>query len=275
MNSLDIFILSDSLGNTAEHICKAAVAQFETLDYKIRKFSHVKSDEDLHEIFEDVLSRPTVVILYTIVSEDIINSVKEFAEKNKIIAIDLLSPITNSITKLTKLEPLEKPGMLRQLNDLYFKRVESMEFAVKYDDGKDNRGVLQADLVIIGISRTSKTPLSMYLANKNIKVANIPLVPEASVPKELFEISSKKIVGLTNSPEKLNHIRVERLNALGLPNGSKYADMSRILEEIDFAEGIMRKIGCPIINVENKAIEETAELIITYLKKSGVKIYND
>ncbi|TRW28369.1 kinase/pyrophosphorylase [Criibacterium bergeronii] len=275
MNSLDIFILSDSLGNTAEHICKAAVAQFETLDYKIRKFSHVKSDEDLHEIFEDVLSRPTVVILYTIVSEDIINSVKEFAEKNKIIAIDLLSPITNSITKLTKLEPLEKPGMLRQLNDLYFKRVESMEFAVKYDDGKDNRGVLQADLVIIGISRTSKTPLSMYLANKNIKVANIPLVPEASVPKELFEISSKKIVGLTNSPEKLNHIRVERLNALGLPNGSKYADMSRILEEIDFAEGVMRKIGCPIINVENKAIEETAELIITYLKKSGVKIYND
>lgn len=275
MNSLDIFILSDSLGNTAEHICKAAVAQFETLDYKIRKFSHVKSDEELHEIFEDVLSRPTVVILYTIVSEDIINSVKEFAEKNKIIAIDLLSPITNSITKLTKLEPLEKPGMLRQLNDLYFKRVESMEFAVKYDDGKDNRGVLQADLVIIGISRTSKTPLSMYLANKNIKVANIPLVPEASVPKELFEISSKKIVGLTNSPEKLNHIRVERLNALGLPNGSKYADMSRILEEIDFAEGIMRKIGCPIINVENKAIEETAELIITYLKKSGVKIYND
>lgn len=274
MNSLDIFILSDSLGNTAEHICKAAVAQFETLDYKIRKFSHVKSDEDLHEIFEDVLSRPTVVILYTIVSEDIINSVKEFAEKNKIIAIDLLSPITNSITKLTKLEPLEKPGMLRQLNDLYFKRVESMEFAVKYDDGKDNRGVLQADLVIIGISRTSKTPLSMYLANKNIKVANIPLVPEASVPKELFEISNKKIVGLTNSPEKLNHIRVERLNALGLPNGSKYADMSRILEEIDFAEGIMRKIGCPIINVENKAIEETAELIITYLKKSGVKIYN-
>ena len=275
MNSLDIFILSDSLGNTAEHICKAAVAQFETLDYKIRKFSHVESDEDLHEIFEDVLSRPTVVVLYTIVSEELINSVKEFAEKNKIIAIDLLSPITNSITKLTKLEPLEKPGMLRQLNDLYFKRVESMEFAVKYDDGKDNRGVLQADLVIIGISRTSKTPLSMYLANKNIKVANIPLVPEASVPKELFEISNKKIVGLTNSPEKLNHIRVERLNALGLPNGSKYADMSRILEEIDFAEGIMRKIGCPIINVENKAIEETAELIITYLKKSGVKIYND
>lgn len=275
MNSLDIFILSDSLGNTAEHICKAAVAQFETLDYKIRKFSHVKSDEELHEIFEDVLSRSTVVVLYTIVSEELINSVKEFAEKNKIIAIDLLSPITNSITKLTKLEPLEKPGMLRQLNDLYFKRVESMEFAVKYDDGKDNRGVLQADLVIIGISRTSKTPLSMYLANKNIKVANIPLVPEASVPKELFEISSKKIVGLTNSPEKLNHIRVERLNALGLPNGSKYADMSRILEEIDFAEGIMRKIGCPIINVENKAIEETAELIITYLKKSGVKIYND
>ena len=154
-----------------------------------------------------------------------------------------------------------------------------MEFAVKYDDGKDPRGVLKADLVIIGVSRTSKTPLSMYLANKNIKVANIPLVPEAKVPQELFQIPSKKIVGLTNTPEKLNEIRTERLRALGLSTANsgenKYANMERILEEIDFAESLMKKIGCPIINVSNKAIEETAEKIITYLKRNGMKVYNE
>ena len=119
----------------------------------------------------------------------------------------------------------------------------------------------------------------MYLANKNIKVANIPLVPEAKVPQELFQIPSKKIVGLTNTPEKLNEIRTERLRALGLSTANsgenKYANMERILEEIDFAESLMKKIGCPIINVSNKAIEETAEKIITYLKRNGMKVYNE
>ena len=193
--------------------------------------------------------------------------------------MDLLTPVVDSIASVTGETPLEETGMLRKLNDRYFKRVESVEFAVKYDDGKDPRGVLKADLVIIGVSRTSKTPLSMYLANKNIKVANIPLVPEAKVPQELFQIPSKKIVGLTNTPEKLNEIRTERLRALGLSTANsgenKYANMERILEEIDFAESLMKKIGCPIINVSNKAIEETAEKIITYLKRNGMKVYNE
>ena len=115
----------------------------------------------------------------------------------------------------------------------------------------------------------------MYLANKNIKVANIPLVPEVVPPRELFEISHKKIVGLTNSPEKLNEIRKERLKALGLTNNANYASMERILEEIDYAEAIMKKIGCPIIDVSNKAIEETAELVLNIMKDNGFKVYKD
>ena len=205
--------------------------------------------------------------------------ISQFASEHNIRCVDLLTPVVDSIASVTGETPLEETGMLRKLNDRYFKRVESVEFAVKYDDGKDPRGVLKADLVIIGVSRTSKTPLSMYLANKNIKVANIPLVPEAKVPQELFQIPSKKIVGLTNTPEKLNEIRTERLRALGLSTANsgenKYANMERILEEIDFAESLMKKIGCPIINVSNKAIEETAEKIITYLKRNGMKVYNE
>lgn len=115
----------------------------------------------------------------------------------------------------------------------------------------------------------------MYLANKNIKVANVPLVPESPPPMELYDTPRKKIIGLTNSPMKLNAIREERLKALGLPRGSNYSNLQRILDEIDFAEEIMKKIGCPIIDVSNKAIEETADIIITHLKKSGINILQE
>ena len=275
MDTLNIFILSDSLGNTAEHVVKAAMSQFEANDFVMRKFSYITDVSMLGNIFEEIKSQKKAIILYTIVHKQIISEIKTFASRENIKEIDLLSPIVSSIQGITGLVPLDKTGMLRKLNDLYFKRVESIEFAVKYDDGKDPRGVLKADLVILGISRTSKTPLSMYLANKNIKVANIPLVPESTPPKEIYQVPAQKIIGLTNSPEKLNEIRTERLNALGLPTGSSYADMNRILEEIDYAETIMKKIGCPIINVANKAIEETAEIVISYLKRNGLKIDNE
>ena len=154
--------------------------------------------------------------------------------------------------------------------EIYFSRVDAIEFAVKCDDGQDPRGLFQADVVLVGISRTSKTPLSMYLANRNIKVANIPLVMEVPPPKELFEIPAKKIIGLTNSPEKLNEIREERLKYLGLSTSSNYASMERIFDELDYSEQIMKKIGCPVINVANKAIEETSAFILSLLKKNGI-----
>lgn len=279
MKQLSIFILSDSLGNTAEHVAGAAIAQFQSDAFTVKKFPYIKEDTPFDYIFSEILRAPDKIILHTIVKKELVQKISKFATENNIRCLDLLTPVLESIESVTGEAPLQETGMLRKLNDRYFKRVESVEFAVKYDDGKDPRGVLKADLVIIGVSRTSKTPLSMYLANKNIKVANIPLVPEAKVPQELFQIPSKKIVGLTNSPEKLNEIRTERLRALGLSTANagenKYANMDRILEEIEFAESLMKKIGCPIINVSNKAIEETAEKIITYLKRNGMKVYNE
>ncbi len=279
MKQLSIFILSDSLGNTAEHVAGAAIAQFQSDAFTVKKFPYIKEDTPFDYIFSEILRAPDKIILHTIVKKELVQKISKFAAENNIRCLDLLTPVLDSIESVTGEAPLQETGMLRKLNDRYFKRVESVEFAVKYDDGKDPRGVLKADLVIIGVSRTSKTPLSMYLANKNIKVANIPLVPEAKVPPELFQIPSKKIVGLTNSPEKLNEIRTERLRALGLSTANtgenKYANMDRILEEIEFAESLMKKIGCPIINVSNKAIEETAEKIITYLKRNGMKLYNE
>jgi len=152
----------------------------------------------------------------------------------------------------------------------YFKRVEAIEFAVKYDDGKDPRGILAADLVLLGVSRTSKTPLSMYLADKNIKVVNIPLIPEVPIPKELYQISTQKIVGLTNSIERLSDIRKERLKTMGLSSSANYADYERIFEETHYAETVMKRLNCPIIDVSYKAIEETATIILGILKNNDL-----
>jgi regulator of PEP synthase PpsR (kinase-PPPase family) len=165
-------------------------------------------------------------------------------------------------------EPKNEPGLIRKLDEKYFKKVEAIEFAVKYDDGKDPRGLKKADIVLIGISRTSKTPLSMYLAHKNIKVANVPLVPEVPVPDEIFEVPPKKIIGLTTNPIKLNEIRQERLKALGLSNEANYASMERILEELDYAEGLMKRLGCPVIDVSTKAVEESANIIMDIMKQN-------
>lgn len=140
-----------------------------------------------------------------------------------------------------------------------------MEFAVRYDDGKDPKGMLLASVIIIGVSRTSKTPVSVYLAYKGVKAANLPIVPEVKPPKELFDIDPSRIIGLTMNPEQLMRMRTERLKAVGLPEGAKYADPQRIQEELDFSESFMRKLGCSMIDVSHKSIEETAGLILGLL----------
>ena len=272
---LSLYVVSDSLGETGEQVVKAALSQFHVENYEINRFSYVLNIDFLHEILAQASLEEQAILIYTLVNPEFIEYVKNYTKDSKLVAVDLLSPLINSIKDVTDLSPVREPGIIRKLDQTYFNRVEAIEFAVKYDDGKDPRGILKADVVIIGISRTSKTPLSMYLANKNIKVANIPLVPESIPPRELDEIPKKRIIGLTNSPVKLTEIREERLRALGLPKGSSYSSMQRILDEIDYAEIIMKKIGCPIIDVSNKAIEETAEIIISHLKKSGVKILPD
>ena len=169
------------------------------------------------------------------------------------------------MARRTGVVPSREPGALHSLNKNYFKRIKAMEFAVKYDDGKDPRGFLEADIVLLGVSRTSKTPLSLFLANKNLKVANLPLVPQAHIPKQLFEIDPKKIVGLTNDPDILNSIRKERMITYGLNPDTAYSDIDKIREELAFANDLYQKLGCVIINVASLSIEETAAMILQAL----------
>ena len=268
MDNLIIYVISDSVGETAQYVIKAALSQFPMKnDYDIRRFPYVADEKTLIDILNSGKTE-NAMIVYTLVDEKLLLKTKSFCEKENLSQIDLMTPLIKEISKKTKLKPKGEPGIIRKLDETYFKRVDAIEFAVKYDDGKDHRGILKSDIVLLGISRTSKTPLSMYLANKNIQVANIPLVPEIPIPKEIFEINPKKIIGLTNTPEKLNKIRKQRLKALGLSSNANYANLDRIIEELEYSEKVMEKIGCPVIDVSNKAVEETAGIIIDIINQN-------
>jgi regulator of PEP synthase PpsR (kinase-PPPase family) len=265
---INIYVLSDSIGETAELLAKASSIQFDPeLIGRIHRYSYVSEKYQLDEIVEDASFHKSMII-FTLVKTEMREYLSHQAALKNIKAIDALGPIIKELKVLTNSKPKREIGLNRKMNEEYFEKVEAIEFAVKYDDGKDPRGILKADIVLVGISRTSKTPLSMYLAYKNIKVCNIPLVPEVDVPKELFEISPRKIIGLTNDPDKLNSIRTERLKDMGMKTSSTYADMHRILAELEYAHKLFHKLRCPVINVSAKAIEETASIISSIISKN-------
>lgn len=208
------------------------------------------------------------LIAFTIVVPELQQLLIEEATKHQVAYVDIMGPMMRGLSLLFQHDvPKNQPGLIHKLDDEYFRKVEAIEFAVKYDDGKDPRGLLVADVVLIGVSRTSKTPLSMYLAHKKYRVANVPLVPEVNPPEELYQIPRDRCIGLVIDAVQLNHIRVERLKALGLTSDANYANLERILAELDFAETIIRRVGCPRLDVSNKAVEETANTIIDILRK--------
>lgn len=268
-----IYIISDSIGETAEAVSKAAISQFNIENYEIRRFPYINEERQILEILEEAQNENSAIV-FTMVVPKLRNILLEKANELNVPCVDVMTPILNAMETVLKVPSKQEPGLIRKLDERYFKKVEAIEFAVKYDDGRDPRGLKQADIVLIGISRTSKTPLSMYLAHKNLRVANIPLVPEVLPPRELYEIEPKKIIGLTTDPIKLIEIRRERLKALGLKDEASYASMQRILEELDYAEKIMKKFDCPVIDVSSKAVEESASIILGIFKNMGYEFPN-
>ncbi|PYZ92294.1 phosphoenolpyruvate synthase regulatory protein [Salipaludibacillus keqinensis] len=260
-----VFILSDSLGETAEHVVNAVASQFSSEDVEVHRNPYVYEFEDIEQVIREAKEYQSI-IAYTIVIDELKDYLDRRSVEENIKAVDLLHPLLSAFSESFDKQPGHQPGMMRRLDEEYFRKVAAIEFAVKYDDAQDVSGILKADLVIIGVSRTSKTPLSMYLAHKRFKVANIPLVPEVPPPEELFQLPRNRCVGLVITPDKLNEIRKERLKTMGLTSGATYARYERILEELDYADKIIKRIGCPVINVSNKAVEETAHYIIEVLK---------
>ncbi|WP_163654027.1 pyruvate, water dikinase regulatory protein [Listeria sp. PSOL-1] len=256
-----IYIISDAIGETAQHIIRAVTAQFDLKETpEIRRHPFIRDKEILLEVLHEA-KREEGIIVQTLVNSELAQISSEFCENEKLFNIDLLHDLTFAISKKSGKLSKEDPGNMRRLDRAYFDRIKAIEFAVKYDDCKDPRGILSANIVLIGISRTGKTPLSSYLANQNWKVANVPLVPEVKIPDELFKIPTERIIGLTTTPEKLEQIRKVRLKSIGLDETSHYSSEKRILEELEYGYTIFQKLGCRVIQVEDKAIEETAALI--------------
>ncbi len=245
---------------------KATTSQFVQERFDIVRVPYVKSVEMLEKVLTEAKEQ-NAIVCYTIVSPEMRDVAERKAVELDLEVVDILGPVLRAIEKISGLTPKNQPGLIHALDHEYFKRVAAVEFAIKYDDGKNPWGLAKADLVIIGVSRTSKTPLSMYLANKQLKVANVPLVPEIPPPEELFKVPSSRIIGLLIDPHKLNEIRIARLKSMGLTDGANYADIRRIQEELDYARAVMQQLHCKVINVTNRAIEETASMILEYLRK--------
>jgi regulator of PEP synthase PpsR (kinase-PPPase family) len=264
MDKINIYAVSDSMGETAEQLSKSVIKQFDITNFEIKRVPYISDTEAVDNLIAKA-SNDNSIIIFTIVVEDLKNYLIDKALENNIAAVDVMTPAMLTLIDKLGISPKREPGLMRKLDEKYFKKIEAVEFAVKYDDGKDTKGILLADVVLVGISRTSKTPLSMYLAHKNIKVANIPLVPEVSPPEELKLISPKKIIGLTLDSGHLNKIRKERLKAMGLKDTANYANEERILAELEYAENIMKNLNCKVIDTTNKAVEETASIILDYI----------
>lgn len=261
-----IHALSDSTGETAAQVAKAASAQYPQYNVKIIKKPFMIDLAGIEEAVKEA-NEMNSIIMFTFVVPVLKEHLVQLAKEYNVTCIDIMGPVVDAISIKTGWRSNYMTGTFRRLDQEYFEKVAAIEFAVKYDDCKDPKGIKKADLVLLGISRTSKTPLSMYLANWNIKVTNVPLLPESDPPKEIYEIAPEKIIGLISDPHKLNAIRLERLKAHGLGSNANYASMERIAYELKYAEEIMKSIGCKVIDVTDKAIEETASIILQFLKE--------
>lgn len=268
----EVYVVSDSLGDTAESVAKATVSQFdENID--IIRVPFIRHTEQIQRVIDEAAERGAVVC-HTLVSAELRADFERIAEAKHVKYVDILGPMLNMVGTVSTTRPRMKPGIIHKLDEEYFKKVEAIEFAVKYDDGKNPAGFEKADVVLIGVSRTSKTPLSMYMAHKKFKVANLPLVPEVQLPEEIFHVPPYRIVGLIIDPYKLNTIRSERMKALGFSGTANYTDIDRIEDELSYAKEVMRQLHCPVIDVSNKAIEETATRIMSIVQRNK-KLYGD
>ncbi|HWI60565.1 MAG TPA: pyruvate, water dikinase regulatory protein [Symbiobacteriaceae bacterium] len=264
-----VFVVSDSVGETADLVARAAMSQFGGSAVEIRRYPMVDDKAALREVIEAARKQPTLIV-FTIIVPEVRAELKTLTVQYGIPAVDIMGPMLDGFTKILGRAPNLEPGAIHKLDEDYFRRVEAVEFAVKYDDGKDPRGFLRADVILLGVSRSSKTPVSMYLAHRRIKVANLPLVPEVNLPRELFSVPPLKVVGLRVGPDKLHDIREERVRTMGLKSDANYANMERILLELDYAEEVFKKVGCPVIDVTNKAVEETAVRVLEIINR-GVR----
>jgi len=261
----EVFLLSDSTGETAESMVQAALSQFREKPAILRRFSNVRSKNQIYEILDRALASQALVV-FTLVNSELAQLAYEECDALGLACHDLLTPLLRRLAEQLGHSPQEMPGLLRGMDAEYFRRIDAVEFTVKHDDGQECRNLHKADIVLAGVSRSSKTPVSIYLAHRGWKVANVPIVAGIDPPPELLRVDPARVAGLIIEPQRLLEMRAARLVNMGQNPRTEYADYGRIEEEIRAARRLFRKQRWTIIDVSTKAIEETANEILHKLK---------
>jgi [pyruvate, water dikinase]-phosphate phosphotransferase / [pyruvate, water dikinase] kinase len=261
---VELHIVSDSTGETAARLVAALEAQFPDQPFAEVRHPQIETIDDLQLAVNRAKGGPAVMV-YTLVDRELRECMRTLCRSARLHYCDLLGHPIESIAKVSGMAAKMTPGARPPLNSAYFKRMEAIEFAVKYDDGVGS-GLREADIVLVGVSRTSKTPLSIYLGYLGHKAANVPVVKGIEPPRELFEIDPRKIAGLTIDAERLAEIRSVRARSLGGAT-RQYAELLEIYEELEQAEALHRRLACPVVDVTGLSIEETAHRVIRLLDR--------
>jgi len=262
-NTFQIYLISDSTGETLDRIFLALKAQFINIDYKVHSYSFTRTENQILKILDDAKKNQNSVILYTIVDNNLAKYLANVSDKKNIPCFGVLGNLILNFSKILNQKASHEPSGQHALNDEYYERIEAIQFTMNHDDGNLVSDIEKSDIVLVGVSRTSKTPTSIYLANRGFKTSNIPLVNENSIPLRLRENPQLTcVVGLSTEPERLVEIRKNRMNSLKESENTKYTSIENIKKEVEEAKKTFQKYRWPSIDVTRKSVEEAAASII-------------
>ncbi len=262
-NIYQIYLISDSTGETLDRIFIAIKAQFKNIKYKIHTYSFTRTDNQISKIISSAEKEKNSIILYSIVDSNLSKYLAKLSSEKKIPCFGVLGNLILSFSKLLNQKASHQPSGQYALNDEYYKRIEAIQFTMNHDDGNLLKEIKKSDIILLGVSRTSKTPTAIYLANKGFKTSNIPLVNENSIPQVLKENPKIScVIGLSTEPERLADIRKNRMNSLKETENKSYTNLEQIKKEVDNAKNTFKKYKWPSIDVTRKSVEETAASVI-------------
>ena len=272
-NTYQIYLISDSTGETLDRIFIAIKAQFKNIDYKIHTYSFTRTENQITKILSEAEKKNNSIILYSIVDSNLAKYLANLSSDKKIPCFGVLGDLILSFSKLLNQEASHQPSGQYALNEEYYKRIAAIQFTMNHDDGNLVKDINKSDIILLGVSRTSKTPTAIYLANKGFRTSNIPLINEGSLPlilKDNPQIAC--VVGLTTEAERLVDIRKNRMNSLKETQSKSYTDLDKIKKEVETAKNTFKKYKWPVIDVTRKSVEETAASVIKIYeiyKKNG------
>ena len=262
-NTYEIYLISDSTGETIDRIFMALKSQFINFEYELNQFSFTRTENQITNIINDAKNKNNSIILYTIVNNKLAKFLLEQSKRKKIPCFDVMGDLILNFSKIINQKASREPSAQHVLDDEYYDRIEAIQFTMNHDDGNQTDDIEKSDIILLGVSRTSKTPTSIYLANKGLRTSNIPLINENSIPESLKKNPKIScVIGLTTEPERLLDIRKNRITNLKETESTDYTNLDKIKEEVEEAKKTFKKYKWPTIDITRKSVEETAASVI-------------